>query len=219
MSYSIAVAHSKGGTGKTTTATQLADAMNIRRIADIDIHKGLSVINTLRPDDRKWEIIDVSNKEDLAKAIEQSNEKGPLLIDCGGFDSEMTRVAIALADLILTPANDDITEQLGLASFNRTLADISNITGEKIIAHVLMTRVHPARKNFKAIRSAINQLEHLTMMNSHLSNRAIYPTVMAERGSGVTSHIGTNHSEAGKEVRKFVDEVKSLLKLNGISIG
>lgn len=40
MPYSIAIAHSKGGTGKTTTATQLVDALNINRIADIDIHIG-----------------------------------------------------------------------------------------------------------------------------------------------------------------------------------
>ncbi|EAR9639718.1 ParA family protein [Salmonella enterica] len=212
MSYSIAIAHSKGGTGKTTTATQLVDALNIKRIADIDIHKGLSVINSLRPEDRQWDILDISSKEQLAKAISETDQKGSLLIDCGGFDSEMTRVAIALADLVLTPANDDITEQLGLASFNRTLAEISQIKGEKIVAHVLMTRVHPARKNFKAITDAINKLEHLSMMESHLSSRAIYPSVMAESGSGVTSHIGTNHSEAGKEVRKLAEEVKLLIR-------
>lgn len=213
MSYTIAIAHSKGGTGKTTTATQLADSMGIRRIADIDIHKGLSVINTLRPGDSKWDLIDVSSKEQLSAAIDLNDNAGPLLIDCGGFDSEMTRVAIALADLVITPANDDITEQLGLAGFNRTLASISSITGVKIVAHVLMTRTHPARRNFDAIGKAIGELDHLVMLNSRLSNRSIYANIMAERGAGVTSSVGTYHSEAGKEVRKLADEIRAILGL------
>ncbi|WP_174889680.1 ParA family protein [Candidatus Williamhamiltonella defendens] len=155
MSYTLAIAHNKGGTGKTTTAVQLTDALGIQRIADIDIHKGLSVINNLRPNNKKWEIIDTSSKEKLAESINDVNKDNLLLIDCGGFDSEMTRVAITLADLVITPANDDITEQLGLDSFNRTLNDISNITNNQIIAHVLMTRTHPSRKNFEAITNAI----------------------------------------------------------------
>lgn len=211
MSYTIAIAHNKGGTGKTTTAVQLADAIGIHRIADIDIHKGLSVINNLRSENIKWEITDTSTKEKLADSIALNDKLGSLLIDCGGFDSEMTRVAIALADLVITPANDDITEQLGLASFNRTLSDISNITGNKIIAHVLMTRTHPSRKNFDAITKAIGELEHLTMMKCHLSNRAIYATIMAEHGAGVTSSVGTYHSNAGKEVRELADEVRDLI--------
>lgn len=213
MSYTLAIAHNKGGTGKTTTAVQLADALGIQRIADIDIHKGLSVINNLRPNNKKWEIIDTSSKEKLAESISDVNRDNPLLIDCGGFDSEMTRVAIALADLVITPANDDITEQLGLASFNRTLNDISNITNNQIVAHVLMTRTHPSRKNFEAITNAIMKLEHLTMMSSHLSNRTIYATMMAEYGMGVTSSIKTSYSNAGKEVSELANEVKTLLRL------
>ncbi|HGJ5855261.1 MULTISPECIES: ParA family protein [Arsenophonus] len=213
MSYTIAIAHNKGGTGKTTTAVQLADAIGINRIADIDIHQGLSVINTLRSDDRKWEIIDASSKEKLYDSVAHNDKLGSLLIDCGGFDSEMTRIAIALADLVITPANDDITEQLGLASFNRTLANISNITGTKIIAHVLMTRTHPSRKNFDSISKAIEELEHLTMMNCRLSNRSIYPTIMAENGTGIISSLKAGSSNAEKEVVRFAKEVKNLLGL------
>ncbi|HGJ5869218.1 MULTISPECIES: ParA family protein [Arsenophonus] len=214
MSYTLAIAHNKGGTGKTTTAVQLVDAIGIRRIADIDIHHGLSIINTLRDDERKWEIIDTSSKERLADAIANNKKLGPILIDCGGFDSEMTRIAIALADLVITPANDDITEQLGLASFNRTLATISNITGIKVIAHVLMTRTHPSRKNFEAITKAIGELEHLTIMKSRISNRTIYTTVMAESGTGVLLYPQKQRlSNAEKEIKKLALEVKNLLGL------
>lgn len=212
MSFVIAVAHSKGGTGKTTTSTQVADELEIRHIADIDTHQGLSIINNMRDDDRKWTLHDCPTKEDLARAIMTCRENNePLLIDCGGFDSDLTRVAIGLSDLVITPANDDFTEQVGLSKFNLIIQDMNERVNGDIKAYVLMTRTHPSRKNFKLITDSVNKLPHLKMLKSRLSFRTAFPHMMATKGCGVTAYSKVSCGDAGFEVIALGKEIKSLL--------
>lgn len=49
------------------------------------------------------------------------------------------------------------------------------------------------------------------MIKCHLSNRAIYAIIMAEHGAGVTSSVGTYHSNTVKEVRELAEEAKDLI--------
>ncbi|WP_086775553.1 division plane positioning ATPase MipZ [Vibrio coralliirubri] len=80
------------------------------------------------------------------------NERDPLpsrlhpedeltVIDCGGFDSNTTRLVIAMADLVLTPTTDDAVDQFGLNMFADTLASLSAIIGKDVVAHVLPNRI------------------------------------------------------------------------------
>lgn len=212
MGIVVVLAHSKGGTGKTTTATQLADELGITNIADIDSHTGLSIINRMRPDHRRWNLVDCSSEEALAKAIYASLDGSEhLLIDCGGFDSRLARIAIGLGSIVITPANDDITEQIGLSKFNSVIQDINDRNGTKVKAHVLMTRTHPSRRNFESITAEVNKAPNLTMLNSRLSSRAIFPLMMARHGSGVTAFTKNLGTEAFSEVKALGDEIRTLL--------
>lgn len=49
----IVMSHHKGGAGKTTSSMHLVAEMKPDEIIDLDIHRGISVINSLRPDDNK----------------------------------------------------------------------------------------------------------------------------------------------------------------------
>ncbi|HHP5493123.1 TPA: ParA family protein [Aeromonas veronii] len=215
MSHVVVLAHSKGGTGKTTSATQLADELGITNIADIDSHKGLSIINRMRPEHRRWNLVDCSSEEALAAAIcaaRDGNE--PLLIDCGGFDSRLARIAIGLATIVITPANDDITEQIGLSKFNSVIEDINKRNGTSVKAHVLMTRTHPSRRNFDVITAEVNKAPNLTMLKSRLSSRAIFPLMMARHGSGVTAFTKNLGSEAYSEVKELGNEIRGILGIH-----
>ncbi|MFM5239840.1 ParA family protein [Aeromonas veronii] len=205
----IAFACSKGGVGKTTATVQLAGEVKPDLIIDQDVHQGITWINNRRPADSRWNVLSGLNKTALIKELKTADDK-VVLIDCGGFDSELTRIAIAAADMTICPLNDDITEQIGMVRFNNILAEISKDAGVHIAAHVIMTRTNPSRKNFTAIREAVESLSNLTMMDSRLSKRADFPTQM-ELGLGITERAATRNSEAGKEVTAFAEEVKEIL--------
>lgn len=205
----LAVAHNKGGVGKTTTTVQLAGELKPDLIIDQDAHQGIAIINARRPAEQRWIVLAGLNKSELIKELNGSDNK-LILIDCGGFDSELTRIAIAAADLIICPSNDDITEQIGLVRFNKVLSEISKAADTTIIANVLMTRTNPSRKNFGAISDAIKSQPHLRMMSSKLSRRADF-SIQMEYGLGVTERAATRSSEAGKEVVVMANEVREKL--------
>lgn len=209
MGKIVVVAHSKGGTGKTTAAVQLAGDMGITTLVDLDRHLCLAAMNELRPDDMKWNLHSEVTGEQLAALIESDQD---LLIDCGGYDSNLTRAAIAYADIVICPANDDITELRGLVAFNDTLAEIEQEydLDQPLIAHVLTAKTHPSRRDFSRLTDAISSLPHLTMLSSRLSRRNDFG-IMMDSGLGVTERIATAHSEAGKEVKALAAEVKGIL--------
>ena len=114
----VAVAHNKGGVGKTTTVVQLAGELKPEIIIDLDAHQGIAIINGRRPVEQRWDVRAGLDKAALIKLLKAAGDH-LVLIDCGGFDSELVRIAIAAADLIIAPSNDEITEQIGLVRFNQ----------------------------------------------------------------------------------------------------
>ncbi|ADU72992.1 putative plasmid partition protein (plasmid) [Pantoea sp. At-9b] len=121
----IVMAHNKGGAGKTTSAVHIAGELKPTKALDLDTHKGLSIIHGLRPEDRQIPISIPETQEELVQEINPFKESEDILfIDCGGFDSDMTRTAVAFADLIVVPAKDSLTERIGLMSFDRVLGEI-----------------------------------------------------------------------------------------------
>ncbi|MGL5596617.1 MAG: ParA family protein [Aeromonas sp.] len=205
----IAVAHNKGGVGKTTTITQLAGAMSPSLIIDLDAHQGISIINRQREPEQQWNVVVPRDDTHLRRLLDAEHD-GMVLIDCGGFDSTRTRAAIACADLLICPSNDDLSEQIGLVKMHDVVKEISQAVGRHISAKVLMTRTNPARRNYQAISEQLAQQPHMTLMRSRLSRRADYPNAMME-GRGVTERASTRHSEAGKEVAELITEIAELL--------
>lgn len=209
MGKIVVVAHSKGGTGKTTAAVQLAGELGITTLIDLDRHLSLATMNRLRPDDMKWDLHCNVTGEQLAALIESDQD---LLIDCGGYDSNLTRAAIAYSDILICPANDDITELGGLVAFNDTLAEIEQefALQQRLMGHVLTAKTHPSRRDFSRLTDAVSSLPHLTMLASKLSRRNDFG-IMMDAGLGVTERIATAHSEAGKEVKALAAEVVGIL--------
>lgn len=210
-----AVAHNKGGAGKTTSSVHILGELDVDEVLDLDIHTGISVINSLRPDDKKWSVTVVKTKDELLKLLEQFDGEGKdVFIDCGGFDSDLSRTAVAVADVVIVPANDSVPEQIGLVSFDQTLDEVSKQMGIDIQAHLLLCKTHPNQKNFAKLDDVLSNMKHIKQLDSKLPWRT-GPHGFQESlsfGLGVTEIKHGRSSTAGREVVALVKELKAIVK-------
>lgn len=207
----ITIAHNKGGVGKSTLALNIAEGIKPDLIIDQDTHTSLAIINKLRPEGRQFHVEHSLTKSKLIEHLKRSDDGAVILIDCGGFDSDVNRIAIAAADLLIVPANDDISELIGLQSFDRVLGDIAKNTGSKINAKVLMNRTHPGRSNFTEVNRFLESASNFSRMNSIIARRKHYPDAMA-KGMGVLGMVGSSYSDAGLEMKRLIAEIENELK-------
>ena len=158
----LTIANGKGGTGKTTTAINLIHHLQPDRIIELDTHKGISKVNRQRAE--PLEIYEPVSTDELIQLLEKDKTDELTLIDCGGYDSDMTRLAIANCDFVLTPSSDDVTEQFGLVEFNEVLQKISEACGHNIIAYTFINKVHHARTKFNDFEALINTQRHIDLL-------------------------------------------------------
>lgn len=203
------VAHNKGGVGKTSIALNLIPLIKPNLIIDQDTHQCLIMLNRWRDADMQWPIIACDNKAELIAKLKTSSATNHILVDCGGFDSDLTRIAIAAADIVIVPANDDPTENVGLFHFEKVLSELSAKMKKHITAHVLVNRTHPNRKNFQEIDKLLSKAKHLNRLQSVVSFRKQIPTAM-KKGMAVVEHKQTKYSDAMRDFKRVANEITGL---------
>ena len=121
----ITVAHSKGGVGKSLLAWHLAIAMKTP-IVDLDFQRTLVYTNNLRQANgyKKLKIIQPKMPEDFVELMDEWPDDKNIIVDVGGFDSNLNRVAIYISDIIITPAVDRVTEMAGLYKFHNIIEEL-----------------------------------------------------------------------------------------------
>lgn len=176
----LCVANQKGGTGKSSVTLNMIERHKPELIIDADIHKGIS--NLLSLGSNQIEVRHPKNKEDV---LTWCKEDKRILIDCGGFDSDITRYCISQADVILTPSTDDPTDQFALVEFDKTMRAVSKMVGEELTANVVLNRVHHSRKSFAEIGDLIEGLDYLNLLNTKIPTSSLIPKA-AFKGSHTT---------------------------------
>ena len=107
----ITIAHQKGGVGKSTIALNLAVELSKKynlKVIDLDYQKSITIFNETRKEKKlkPLNIIHIENQKELIDVLKNSNEL--ILIDSGGFDSDLNRIAIIGADLVITPVSNNL---------------------------------------------------------------------------------------------------------------
>jgi len=205
----ITVAHSKGGVGKSLLAWHMALAMKIP-IVDLDFQKTLVYTNSLRSANKKkpLEIIQPESPEAFIELMDEWPDEKHIIIDVGGFDSNLNRVALYISDIIITPAVDRVTEMAGLHKFHQIIEELSEKMETRIEANVLLNDISPSAKDFSIIEGLVDSLNHFKLMQSKVAHRADFYKTM-EEGSGV-SELSSGKAKA--EIKAVIKEIKKIYK-------
>ena len=206
----ISIAHTKGGVGKSTIVWNLATQLNKKysvEIVDLDFQKTLTYTNEFR--DHQLSVKSFNSMKELKKYISLDSDRRISIIDTGGFDSDINRMAMVMSDLIITPVSDSGTELLGLMRFEKVLDDISETIGEEFITTVLINDINPSKTKLDDLVEYVNQNKHFNLFDTILRTRADYGKAL-DLGLGVSEY--KKESKASKEFRAFSKEVKIIIE-------
>ncbi len=209
MNFIITVAHQKGGVGKSTIASNLAvelsKIMSVQ-VVDLDMQKSISYFNSIRSTNQLT-IKYASSFDELKHLV--NNNKHCLIIDVGGFDSDLNRAAILAADFILTPVSDSTIELVGLLSFKKIMEEVRKIRSD-LTANVLLNRVHVKTNTaLHEINNFINENSEFSLMSSILRDRVEFKKSF-ELGKSVNEY--SKSGKAATEINHLIQEIKKELK-------
>jgi len=175
MKQTITVfSHTKGGVGKSTlawhTALMLQDRGEKVTVIDLDFQQTVYFLNKIR--DRRCmnplEVLRPSSVGILMEAVSVS-QSNHVIIDIGGFDSDINRAAIKMADRVVVPISNSVTEVLGFKTFESILEKMGGVN-----INVVLSNIHPLTKNFDEIKKAIGDKENITLLDAVVRSRKIY---------------------------------------------
>ena len=207
----IVVAHSKGGVGKSLIAWNLAIAKKTP-ILDLDYQKSLVFANQFRTNHghKPIEIIQPKSQKHFIEYLENFPEEKDIIVDVGGFDSTTNRVALYIADVIITPVNEDMQEIAGLIKFHGTLEELSEKMKKEVQAHVLINNVNPNTKEFPIVKGMVEENRLYKELETVVARRADYSKAMKE-GLGITEYAKDRKNKARQSIESLKREIDGLL--------
>ena len=209
----ITIAHQKGGVGKSTIAFNLAVELSKKyklSVIDLDYQKSLTIFNEHRKENslKPLDIYSFNNQNNFVNFL-RKNQSEIILIDIGGFDSDLNRTAILAADIIITPVSNSMIEIYGLENFKQILTDLKEIDPD-IKSFVLLNNIDPRASK------AIIELQEYIQNNSNYFK--LLQTIIRRRSDFVKSfELGksvieiNNKSKASKEIKNLIDNIERIL--------
>lgn len=190
----------KGGTGKSTVAFNLAVWLKIKHdnviIFDLDPQKTLSDVVDIREEEDIKPELEIFDDPDALKAWQ--NKKSEVIVDVGTADFESMKIAISLADRIVTPVPPS---QADIWSTQRFIKLIKEVKGSdklpEIYGFINRADTHRGVRETDEAEEALGYLSHLHQLDLRLYQRTAYRRSFSE-GLAVFEMQPT--SKAAKEI-------------------
>ncbi len=212
----LTIAHQKGGVGKSTIAFNLAVEFQKKvrvKLLDLDIQKTLSYTNLLRQEHKTMLDLEKPNQMQLEEILSAPEKNVFYILDLGGFDSSLNRIALFTSDLILTPVSDEGVEILGLQEFEKILKELSELASSSIQSFVILNKINPAAKKFDEMRHFINSSDHYQVLDSIVKRRVDLSRSLA-MGLSVSEYAP--NSVSAQEINQLTQEIYNLTGLNNV---
>jgi len=210
----IAISHQKGGVGKSTLAYNLSVELSKKynvNVVDLDVQQTITACNVIRGKfgQEKLTVLNFEDKKDFIDFLNNDEEENITIVDTGGFDSGLNRVAMYAADLIITPVSTEFLEVIGLEKYKKIIKEVSKKVGKNIKTHVVLNKIHHAQQNFGDIKDFIHQSSNqFILMDSVIRRRSDF-SISLSHGFSVCEF--DKDSDSSKEMKKFISEIAKIL--------
>ena len=209
----LTISHQKGGVGKSTIAWNVA--LHFSKIlpvflVDLDVQQTLTHTNELRQGEglAPLRLLRLQGEQGLMHHLAKDDERSLTIIDSGGFDSALNRLAILSSDMVITPVSDRPFDLMGLKKYEAIMAELSGIQGETLKTHVLFNNINPSLKRFEELVEFICQSRHFALMLSVIRQRR---DIAHSVGSGMGVHESHPGSKSAHEFLALADEIAGVL--------
>lgn len=210
----VLYSHQKGGVGKSTLAINHAYFKNCS-IIDLDSQNSSMLFNQLRKMQNR-ESVDCYTSNSINEFNEmikpfKANKENMIIIDSGGYDSEINRLALISADIIITPVGASQIELFGLQKFRGILNDASEATGTNVKTHVLINNVDSrSKKKINELQEYIaSNKNYFNLLDSIIHSRVDFKNAY---GDGLTVEELDKDSKASQEIESLVNEIDKIIK-------
>ena len=204
----ISVLNQKGGSGKTTIATHLARAIQL---------KGFSVLlvdSDPQGSSRDWAAVNEENpvpvvgidRPTIERDLKRIAEKDYVIIDGAPQAADLAISAIKASDIIIIPVQPSPYDIWATSDLVDLVKQRIEMTDGKLKAAFVVSRTIKGTKIGKEISVALSDYG-LPVLKTSITQRVIYPT-SAAMGSSVLDEEPTG--EASKEINNLINEILSI---------
>jgi chromosome partitioning protein len=208
----ITIGSNKGGTGKTTTAVNIAVALASKKkdvcLVDADFQRSSSRWHQDRQESKLSPPITLVEKYDnISNTIEELNKKFDyVIVDVAGRNSREMITGISVSDILLSPHQ---ASQLDLDTIQELYEQITRVKdlNPNLVSYILhtMASTNPTVKTNerKEFQDYLQDFPSLILLNSCFYYRKIYRDVMPFGKSVIES----SNLLAKNEILELIDEV------------
>jgi chromosome partitioning protein len=214
----IAFVSTKGGVGKTTSALLLALGLAERgltvSIVDSDPNLPLKAWSELPGRPEAIRLFHAPSFQDLPGELRNAKAASDwVVVDTEGGAPRMGGMAIANADLVITPLAASQLDAREAKKVARMVADISKREGRTIPLACLFARTPPAvRRSFQEVRAEL-EASALPALQVALSDKEAFRALFSKGGNlaGLQARRVSGVAAARELVDAFTDEVAALV--------
>lgn len=225
----ISIVNTKGGTGKSTIATNIATALAMEgkqvMLVDTDKKQESSMdFAAIRSENEALAEIGsvVITEKTLFKTIKKFANMDYVVIDAGAGDNELVRNAMSCSyyGVLIIPVQPSQNDIAGTYKLTFDLVDDirSRMDGFEENIYVVFNRI-PANRKMKILNESLETMEHLCrendikIMQSSLTDRVAFKESICV-GMNVIEYEkvkGNSNYKASDELRALVNEIKAIL--------
>jgi len=201
----------KGGSGKTTLATNLTVLRSLsgRKVLLVDADEQRSASDWVEHRENQnivtpWTTVQIIGKGTGLQLEKLTEHYDDIIVDAGGRDTQTQRSALTVADIFLAPFQPRSLDVWTIGNVTSLLSEI-RVVNPKLKAMAVINRADPQGIDNQDSADIIKESEGITYVAIHIGQRKAFANAAAE-GLGVTE-LKTQDKKALAEIRSLCDAI------------